>query len=824
MTPREAPPRSTPARGNLRGWADAFTGLPAACVVLAIFSVLLLASVRSKSPTYDEVAHVAAGYSYWHFGDYRLQPENGQLPQRLAGIALALSPTPLPAPDPSAWRDSDDWLLGYQWLFRSGRDPGSIAAQGRLCCALFAVALGALVWTWSRRLFGPAGAMVSLLAYALSPIVLANGALMTSDTASALFFLAATGGIWGVLGRVTPLRVASSALILSALFLTKVSALLILPIAAVLVAARLADGRPLAASGLGKIREVAGRGHQALLFLLVLGIHALVVVAVLWASYGFRYSAFADKGSEGRRFRQPWEYLLAKPGPAAALRALDLSSEQKAQVQSILVSSGASEAVWSNRTLDAMAAVRRDVLSAAQAARLDGIISRPSPEAWVRGVEAARRLHFLPEAWIYGFTDVYRRSQVRPAFLNGQFRLQGWREFFPYTFLVKTPLSVFALMALALAAALGGAGARRAAPGRPLWMRAFPALPLVSLIVIYAAAAVASHLNIGHRHLLPLYPPVFILCGAAGEWLCASPLAGRERGWGARALAAATGVSLVALMVETVSFFPNYLAYFNGIVNPREAYRHLVDSSLDWGQELPAVRAYLEQHHARDDSTYFSYFGTSSPESYGIRARPLFSVAGLDNRDQQDWKNIFIPVEGAQEKIDELRQTLARYDLLGAQRLGDTVVATFLKKPEELALGAGTYLVSASMLQPVNFDLQGPWGPWNRRYEATYRELDLAVRPLLSPSPSERITALRLHRAGEWPMLLDRFEEYRFGRLSAYLRHREPDDEINFSVLVYRLTSSELELALNGPPPELADDVLSEEKAKLPANGSDDVP
>ena len=73
-------------------------------------------------------------------------------------------------------------------------------------------------------------------------------------------------------------------------------------------------------------------------------------------------------------------------------------------------------------------------------------------------------------------------------------------------------------------------------------------------------------------------------------------------------------------------------------------------------------------------------------------------------------------------------------------------------------------------------------------------------------------------------MLLDRFEEYRFARLSAYLRHREPDDEINFSVLVYHLTSAEVDMALNGPPPELAEDILSQEKAKLPANGSDDAP
>jgi hypothetical protein len=174
--------------------------------------------------------------------------------------------------------------------------------------------------------------------------------------------------------------------------------------------------------------------------------------------------------------------------------------------------------------------------------------------------------------------------------------------------------------------------------------------------------------------------------------------------------------------------------------------------------------------------------------------------------------------------VPELREQYADYDLLGMQRLGDVVAVAFLRKPENLALHAGTYLVSASMLQPVNFSLQGPWGPWNERYEATYRELDGAVRPLENPDRKVRVAALRLHRSGEWPVLLERFEEYRFGRLTAYLRHREPDDLINASVLVYRLTEEDLKSALGGPAPELGPDERSAEMEKLPRNGSESLP
>jgi hypothetical protein len=85
---------------------------------------------------------------------------------------------------------------------------------------------------------------------------------------------------------------------------------------------------------------------------------------------------------------------------------------------------------------------------------------------------------------------------------------------------------------------------------------------------------------------------------------------------------------------------------------------------------------------------------------------------------------------------------------------------------------------------------------------------------------SERIAALVRRNIADWPELLERFEEYRFGRLSAYLRQREPDDEINYSILVYRLTEAEITRALEGPPPELGPDDSERERLKLPAVGA----
>ncbi len=804
-----------------RNWRDLLSGPGAAAAVLALFWIFMVASLRDKSLTYDEVAYAASGYSYWHSSDYRLQPENGQLPQRLAGLPMALSIAPFPEPDPSAWRNAEQWQLGYQWLYRSGRDASILGVEGRICCGLFAVALGALVWAWSRQLFGRRGAMVSLLLFVMSPTVLANGALMTSDAAAALFFAASAWGIWAVLDRMTIGRVLISTLLVAGLFLSKISALLICPMAFLMVACRLVDGRPLTVSIWDFRREVSGRLAQTMAMAASAVVHMLVVVALIWAGYGFRFSAFSDSGTTAGRFRIPWEYLLAKPDPASILNALELTDSEKRGAVAAMASNGAVPAIWTNSSLDAMHTIRLDVLTPPQRRQYDAMLAVPSPVLWVRMVEAAREKRLLPEAWKYGITDVYRRSQVRPAFLNGEFHLRGWPSFFPYTFLIKTPLAMFGIIALAIVAVARPRQWQVTLGPRVFWTRLYGTLPLWILLVIYWGAAIASSLNIGHRHLLPIYAPMFILCGAVVRCIDQESAARREgarppmRGF-ARAGGMVLGVLIVLLGVEAVRTFPNYLAYFNGIVAPRNAYRHLVDSSLDWGQDLPSVRAYINRHPSSMGAFYLSYFGTASPEYYGINARELFSVAGLDWQRRPDWKNVFMAPESVGSAVTALLQEWPEHNLIGLNKVGSSVVATLLRKPEDLRLGAGTYFISASMLQPVNFELAGPWGRWNARYEKTYQELSTAVRPLMNNDIETRRSALAQRSSADWELMLRRFEEYRFGRLTAFMRHREPDEEINFTILVYHLSDADIVEALDGPPAELGADDGALEKSKLP--------
>ncbi len=128
--------------------------------------------------------------------------------------------------------------------------------------------------------------------------------------------------------------------------------------------------------------------------------------------------------------------------------------------------------------------------------------------------------------------------------------------------------------------------------------------------------------------------------------------------------------SLGWFVAESAYIRPNYLAYFNELAGgPRQGYKHLVDSSLDWGQDLPALQEWLAKNNPDNRPVYLAYFGTEDPGYYGVNAFPLAN-AGFD-----------------QQLID---------------------------------LKPGIYCVSATLLQTMYTTVIGPWAI---PYEKTYRQL-----------------------------------------------------------------------------------------------------
>jgi hypothetical protein len=198
-------------------------------------------------------------------------------------------------------------------------------------------------------------------------------------------------------------------------------------------------------------------------------------------------------------------------------------------------------------------------------------------------------------------------DEGRSSFFWGRHSVNGHPLYFPAAFLLKTPL------ALLIAGALGAAGLLRRPDRGGFWLLA-PA-------AAYFLAACASKIQIGYRHLLPIYP-FFVVAGALGLaklW---------ERPWG-RALA----LGLCAwLAVSVARVHPHHLAYFNEMAGgPDGGHRYLVDSNLDWGQGLKELGAELERRGR--PPVVLCYFGSADPSWYGIRYRPFGFVSNVERRE-----------------------------------------------------------------------------------------------------------------------------------------------------------------------------------------------
>ena len=85
-------------------------------------------------------------------------------------------------------------------------------------------------------------------------------------------------------------------------------------------------------------------------------------------------------------------------------------------------------------------------------------------------------------------------------------------------------------------------------------------------------------------------------------------------------------VLLAWLVIDSLAIAPSHLAYFNQLINRDRDYEALVDSNLDWGQDLIALREWQRANNVTDLN--LAYFGTARPEAYGVSARllPGFSL------------------------------------------------------------------------------------------------------------------------------------------------------------------------------------------------------
>ena len=261
---------------------------------------------------------------------------------------------------------------------------------------------------------------------------------------------------------------------------------------------------------------------------------------------------------------------------------------------------------------------------------------------------------FIPApAFFQGLAKVrFKESTGHKSYLLGRVRQTGWWYFFPVALAVK---STVPLLILAIVGSIYLV--RSAWVGQSDWTCVAPLTAALTILMI----CLPSHINIGVRHILPIYPLLAIIAGVGGWrlWSMARPK---------YAGPVVVCVVLVWQLVASIRAHPDYLAYFNELAG-RHPENILIDSDLDWGQDLLRLAAVLRQKQV--DQVSIAYAGSAKLDlnDFGLppfdllaphqRATGWIAISLLDLKtggfaqpnDSYSWLEAYQPVGRAGKSI-----------------------------------------------------------------------------------------------------------------------------------------------------------------------------
>jgi len=200
--------------------------------------------------------------------------------------------------------------------------------------------------------------------------------------------------------------------------------------------------------------------------------------------------------------------------------------------------------------------------------------------------------------YIVGLLGVINQNAVGgiDVFLFGQHSQQGFWNYFFVTFLVKSTIPFLLLFGLAIMLFL---------KSKDRNMKASELFIIIPAIFLFLTV-LTSKVQMGVRHILPIYPLIFTFIGKAATINLKKYIKG-----------VLICIFIFWQLYCLLRVFPYPIAYFNELVGgPKNGYKILRGSNLDWGQGLKALKSYVDKN--KIDKVKLLYFGTASPDYYKI--------------------------------------------------------------------------------------------------------------------------------------------------------------------------------------------------------------
>jgi len=550
-------------------------------------------SVLQENQTIDEGSHLSSGYTYITTGDFRLNPEHPPLIKELSALPLLLLPIESPLNHPS-WDEQNQWEFGRQFLYNNTVDADLILLLGRLPIMLLSLLLGVFIYKWTSKLWGRETGLIALLLYVFEPNILAHSRYVTTDLAATLFFFLTMYFLDKYFGTFSRKNLLQFVVIFAIAQFVKFSAIILYIFFLIFVVLKLLH------------KKVPQLTLSHVLKILVLMLLVSFIIGTI--IYGFS-TTIPITDSDVK-----WYY-----DEQFSVTNLDDFKNEEPLIEKLR------------------------------------IITHPSTKSGDFIYSIAQNFAIPSFQYIKGVYTLFSHNYWgHMSYLHGEYSNFGFWNYFPTTFLIKTPLSLIFLLILGCVFFLSGLFRRNITskfkdfainliPSKRLKFKLrsrtllnrltsfYREIPftywlLILTPIIYFLWAMTSKINIGHRHVLIIYPFIIMLAARVITY----SLKGKQ-------LLLKIFVVLLMLwyVVASVQIYPNFISYFNeAIGGPKNGAKYVTDSNIDWGQDILKFKKYLDDNNMTE--YYFTYFGSLWPSYYGIHFRPVPRVTNQEELNQLD--------------------------------------------------------------------------------------------------------------------------------------------------------------------------------------------
>ena len=546
-------------------------GVAAKVVIALLFihSSLLAYSAYVHSPTLNEPAHLVAGLSHWKFNRFELYRVNPPLVRMVAALPVM------------AAGYEEDWSgfydrPGARPVFKIGED--FIVANGERSYFLFMIArwacipfswLGAIVcYLWARDLSGKLAGLIACTLWCFSPNILAHASLITADAHATALGLAACYTFWRWLKKPTWTQAAITGSVLGLAELAKTTLILFYPLWPLLwLVYRWSDRKQLRV--LDWLREAA-----MLLLRMAIGL------LVLNMGYDFEgsFKSLKDFHFTSNLFTGQADTA----GSPVATHPLAASGSPYNRFAGILL----------------------------------GYVPVPFPENYLLGIDVQQS----------DFEDFHS-----PSYLRGQFQEHGWWHYYLYAVAIKVPLGTWGLAIMFLV--LRSIYPLSNSSCRNQLILLAPAL--IVFIVVSSKTGFSHH----SRYVLPCFPFVIVWISQITRFFSASAVMTSPDDQQPSVLASAqdnlavsmqkfaflpsalTCLFLAWSVGSSLLVYPHSISYFNELTGgPAGGADHLINSNIDWGQDLRYLKWWREEHkdELQGQPFYLAYDGFLSPAELGF--------------------------------------------------------------------------------------------------------------------------------------------------------------------------------------------------------------